>query len=54
MLGVIKILEKLINSFNKETLINILVLTDGMIHDKNDTEEQLKIILIKKKININI
>ena len=28
MLGVIKILEKLINSFNKETFINILVLTD--------------------------
>ena len=42
MLGVIKILEKLINSFNKETFINILVLTDGMIHDKNDTEEKLK------------
>lgn len=42
MLGVIKILEKLINSFNKETFINIQVLADGMTHDKKRYRRKIK------------
>ena len=42
MLGAVSKLEELINSFDKETFINLLVLTDGLIHDREETNKQLK------------
>ncbi len=51
MLGVVQKLKGIIESINQDEFINILSISDGKVQDRDDTIQQLELLLHEMKIN---